>query len=325
MANTEERSEGIVNKAVLLVMQLEAPVLAKLLRELSESELTRLMQVYEKQGDQETKPEHLMTVANQFIRLRSHNPAAHLREALGIAFGDGAEQVMRFERWKTISEKVNPRSLAAVLKGERAEAIAIVLAQLPARYSAEVLSLLPEDRRAASVERLARSEAVSGSALEAISRAIEESLRGKVNLEGEKGTGVKSAAAMLNQLDSETATDIIEQIRQTDPGRATWIEQEMFHFEDLIKLDNLVVQRVLSAVQPEKIALALKGMSENARNAVLEALADQVKEMVTQEIADSGRVPLPEVRAARREITGIAMQMEREGRIRLRTNEELIA
>jgi flagellar motor switch protein FliG len=306
-------------------MQLQPPVLARLLRELSQHELTRLVQVYEQQAAIEANSDLLARVADEFLRLRARNPTAHLREALDLAFGEGAEQILQHDRWKTISERINPKALATVLKDERMEAIAIVLAQFPARYSAEVLALLPDEKRAASVEQMARTEAVSGSALDALARALEESLRGRTNFDGDKSTGIKSAAAMLNQLDSETASSIIERIRQTDPRRATWIEQEMFHFEDLIKLDSLVVQRVLSTVQPEKIALALKGLSDSTRNAVLESLADQVKAIVKQEIEDSGKVPLHEVRAARREITAGAIQMEREGKIRLRVDQDLIA
>jgi len=127
MANPEERPDHGLSKAALFVMQLDPPVLAKLLRELSESELTRLMQVYSQHADPEAKPERLSGVAGEFLRLRNHRPLAHLREAMGLAFGDTAEQLLRYDRWKTISERVNPRALAAVLRGERPEAIAIVL------------------------------------------------------------------------------------------------------------------------------------------------------------------------------------------------------
>ncbi|MGH7878541.1 MAG: hypothetical protein ACREQD_03510 [Candidatus Binataceae bacterium] len=52
------------------------------------------------------------------------------------------------------------------------------------------------------------------------------------------------------------------------------------------------------------------------------ALTDQVKQMVTQELADSGSVAATEVRAARREISSLALTMDRDGKVKLRADEQ---
>ncbi|MGH7840807.1 MAG: hypothetical protein ACREQT_04730 [Candidatus Binataceae bacterium] len=44
--------------------------------------------------------------------------------------------------------------------------------------------------------------------------------------------------------------------------------------------------------------------------------------MVTQELADSGSVAATEVRAARREISSLALTMDRDGKVKLRADEQ---
>jgi flagellar motor switch protein FliG len=131
---------------------------------------------------------------------------------------------------------------------------------------------------------------------------------------------------MLNRLDSAAALAIVERLRATEPARAEALEHEMFHFENLLTLDSRVLERILSEVQTEKLTTALKGLDEAQRDVILSALTDQVKVMVTAELEESGRVAASDVRAARREISTLALQMEHDGKVRLHPDDrEMLA
>jgi flagellar motor switch protein FliG len=54
-------------------------------------------------------------------------------------------------------------------------------------------------------------------------------------------------------------------------------------------------------------------------------LPEQVRTVVEAEISESGPVPMREVKAARREITELAITMDRQGRIKLRAEQDLMA
>jgi flagellar motor switch protein FliG len=175
------------------------------------------------------------------------------------------------------------------------------------------------------MDRLARTERIPSSALDAILGAIQENFKNTSKTdETEEETGIKSAVALLNQLDSQEAKAIIDRIRSTDAARAEAIEHRIFHFEDFLKLDDQTLQRVLSETKPERLALALKGTTEEQRTPIFAALPDQVKQVVKQEMEDSGKVPMREVRLARSEITNLTTQMDRDGKIRLRAETDLV-
>ena len=178
----------------------------------------------------------------------------------------------------------------------------MTLSQLPPRFAADVLAQLPEEQRVAAVESLSRAESAP------TQRPRGHPARGRAERQRQlrspridRKAAAKRAAAVLNQLDSENATAIIEHLRAGDPEGAALIEDEMFQFADFLKLDNRAMQAVLAEVRPERLARALKGITDDERKVIFAALTEQVRTVVEAEISDSGPVPAREVkgRAAR--------------------------
>jgi len=324
-----QQSNDGLNRAVLLMMTLEKPVLARVLKHLSGKELGRVMQAYESMAKSAApSSDQLMEVSSKFLSSEANGSSSStFKDALAMAFGeDGAEQILRQDQWRTIPDRVKPEKFATVLSGELPEAVAITLSQLPPRYAADVLAQLPEDQRVAVVESLSRAETAPKGGVEAILRAVEQSVTLSPATEDlDRKAAAKRAAAVLNQLDSEDAAAIIEHLRAGDAEGATLIEAEMFQFRDFLKLDNRALQAVLAEVRPERLARALKGITDEERAVIFGALTEQVRTMVEAEIADSGPVAAREVKAARREIIDLAMQMDRAGRIRIHAEQDLIA
>ena len=208
-------------------MTLEKPVLARVLKHLSSTELARLVQAHDalaKSGAPSSAP--LMQAGTKFLSSEGNGASSNFKDALALAFGkDGADQILRHDQFRTIAERVKPERFAAVLRGERPEAVAITLSQLPPRFAAEVLAQLPEDQRVAAVESLSRAEAAPKGGLEAILRAVEQSVSATATTEDpDRKAAAKRAAAVLNQLDSENAAAIIEHLRAGDPEGAALIE-----------------------------------------------------------------------------------------------------
>jgi flagellar motor switch protein FliG len=325
---TQQSNNDGLNRAVLLMMTLEKPVLARVLKHLSSKELGRLMQAYDattKSGAPSSA--QLMEVGSKFLSSEANGSSNNFKDALAMAFGeDGAEQILRQDQWRTIPDRVKPEKFASVLSGELPEAIAVTLAQLPPRFAADVLAQLPEDQRVAVVQSLARAETAPKGGVEAIMRAVEQSVNLSPTTEGvDRKDAAKRAALVLNQLDSEDAAAIIEHLRAGDSEGATLIEAEMFQFGDFLKLDNRALQAVLAEMPAERLARALKGITDAERTVIFGALTEQVRTIVEAEIADSGPISARDVKAARREIVDIAMRLDREGRIRIHAEQDLIS
>ena len=328
MVPGEERNEIGLDKAALLMLSLDRSVLANVLKHLSPDEVTVVTQHYDRQmaGGQPSQEQLLATCREFLDQQHGQTSSGHIKDALTMAFGtQKAGDMFRDDHWRAIAERVEPESLATFLQGERPQTVAVVLSQLPSRYAADVLSRLPEELRAESVDRFCRSERVASQTLDALLRAIEENFANRTATDTrDQGSGVQRAAAVLNQLESDIATKIVDRIRAADPDRAGAIEQEMFHFNDLLRIDAKALQLVLSEVKPERLALALKGIPEELRAGIFAALPDTVSKIVREEIETIGRVPVSEVQSARQELTNLALQLDREGKIHIRSGQEMI-
>lgn len=328
MAIGEERNEAGLNKAALFMLSLDRTVLASVLKHLSQEEVTIVTQHYERKlaGAQPSQDEMLGACQEFLDTQHGQNSAGHFKDAFTLAFGSkAAGNMLREDQWRAIAERVEAEALATFLQGERPQTVAVVLSQLPARYAADVLSRLPEELRAESVDRFCRAERVATQTLDALLRAIEENFASRTATDTRgQGGGVQRAAAVLNQLESDIATKIVDRIRAADPSRAGAIEQEMFHFNDLLRIDAKSLQLVLSEVKPERLALALKGIPDDLRDGIFSALPDTVSSIVKEEIETAGRVPVREVQMARQELTNLALQLDREGKIHIRSDQEMI-
>jgi flagellar motor switch protein FliG len=319
-----------LRRAALLMQNLDRATLAKVLKHLNSNEVSRLMRYYEREfsGGRPSEDE-LRTVVRDFLQHRAGPaPAEYFREALEIAFGaNAADQLLRHNRFRSIAEKVDPPTLARSLVGEHPQAVALVLSRLPPRYAADVLNTLPEELRAGVIERISRGINTTETALDALLNAVEENLASRNPGGGlqDKQGGIQRVAAVLNQMESEAAAEIVGRIRESDPERAAAIEQEMFHFDDVLQLDPLALQRVLTEVKPDRLAMALKGIPEEKRQVVYKALPESQIQTLKEELDALGRVPVREANTARREIANLALLMDREGKIHVRINEDLVS
>ncbi|MCX8050240.1 MAG: flagellar motor switch protein FliG, partial [Methylohalobius sp.] len=133
---------------------------------------------------------------------------------------------------------------------------------LDSDQAAEVLSFLPERRRADVILRIATLEGVHPQALMELDEIMEKQLLGNANVKSSTIGGITSAANILNLMESAMEASILEQVAESDPALAQKIQDKMFVFEDLIKVEDRGIQTLLREVSTDSLLLALRGADE---------------------------------------------------------------
>jgi len=128
------------------------------------------------------------------------------------------------------------------------------------------------------------------------------------------------AAKILNRIDTPRVESILKQIGTVDPDLAQAIENSMFVFEDLMRLDDRSFQMLLRAVDQKLLASALKGADSKLLEKVMTNLSQRSAEMLKEEISARGPMRVSEIDAAKREIVATAQRLESEGTIMLPTD-----
>lgn len=212
---------------------------------------------------------------------------------------------------------MDARAIAEIVRLEHPQIIAIVLSHLDPDQAAEVLAHLPERTRSDIILRIATLDSVQPAAIKELDQVLERQFSGNASIKTSAVGGLKSAAEILNYMDSSVESAIIESVTEADADTAQRIQDLMFVFDNLAELDDRSMQTLLREVSSETLVVALKGAEEALRERVFGNISKRAAEMLRDDLEAKGPVRLSEVEAAQKEILAIARRMSDAGEISL--------
>ena len=184
--------------------------------------------------------------------------------------------------------------------------------------AADILSNFPEPLRADVVLRIATLDGIQPSALHELDEVIEKQFAGRAaGLKTSVLGGVKTAANILNFMDSSAEANVVELISKVDESLGTKIQDLMFVFDDIAEIDDRGMQEVLRAIPSDKLLLAIKGADEALKAKIFKNMSQRAAEMLKDDLEAKGPVRLSEVEAAQKEILAIVRKMSEAGTIQL--------
>ena len=108
---------------------------------------------------------------------------------------------------------------------------------------------------------------------------------------------------------------VLDAIEAADADRAQKVREQLFTFEDLLKLGPRDIQRILSGIDTRVLALALKGASPEITELILSNVSSRVRDRIEEERETLGAVRLSEVRQAQGEMAAVARDLIQRGEI----------
>ncbi len=269
-------------------------------------------------------------VLNEFVTVLQNQTSLgigsneYVREVLTKALGEekaggmidrillgGNSQGLEALKW------MDPRAIAEIIRLEHPQIIAIVLSYLEPEVSAEVLRFLPENTRGDIMMRIATLDTIPPVALKELDDILEKHFTSSATGGATSVGGVKKAAEIINFLDSSTEESVMSVVTETDVHLAEEINDLMFVFDDLVKVDDRGIQALLREVSNDLLTLALKGADEELKNKFLKNMSKRASEMLVEDMEAKGPVKLSDVEAAQKEILTIAKKLEEQGDIQL--------
>lgn len=210
---------------------------------------------------------------------------------------------------------MDAQGIASVVKGEPPQIIAAILAHLDRDQAADVLKFLPELIRDDVVLRVALLDGVQPAAFqdlnEALSRIVQQPVSGKSTPKG----GVRVAAEMLNNLTGGDDQKVIDRIKDVNPELAQKILDEMFVFDDLLKIDDRGMQAVLRNVEQKALVTSLKGAKPEVKEKIFKNMSARQAEMVQDEMSSMPPMRLADVEAAQKDVVKIVREMVDKGEV----------
>ena len=321
--------EGLQDSAILL-MSLGEEEAAEVFKHLTPKEVQRLGETIAKM--KVIPRERVETVLDRFANDASdqsmlvNDTDEYVKSVLRKALGDDKANLLidRILQGGDVSgieslKWMDPGSVAELLRNEHPQIIAAILVHLDYDQSSEVLKHFVERQRHEVMIRIATLDGIQPSALKDLNDVLSKVLAGGDKLRKASLGGVKTAAEIINMMGSTLEAPLLDYIRQSDPELAQKIMDNMFVFDDLLKIDDRGIQTMLKEVQTESLIIALKGATPELREKIFSNMSTRAAETLREDLESRGPVRLSEVEAEQKELLKIVRRLADEGQIVLAT------
>ncbi len=210
---------------------------------------------------------------------------------------------------------MDPTSVAELLRNEHPQIVAAILVHLDFDQAADVLKIFTERQRNEVMVRIATLDGIQPMALRDLNEVMSKVLAGGDR--GRKSTlgGAKAAAEILNMLGSAVETSVLDFVREADADLAQQIMDNMFTFDDLVKIDDKGIQALMKEVQSDSLVVALKGASPALRDKIFKNMSTRAAETLREDLESRGPVRLSEVEGEQKELLKIVRRLVDEGQI----------
>jgi flagellar motor switch protein FliG len=212
---------------------------------------------------------------------------------------------------------MDARGIFEVIKLEHPQIIAIVCSFLEADQAAEVLAMFAERDQSNILLRIATLDGVQPTALTELNSILEKQFSGGSGGQTTSVGGLKTAADILNFVETGTEASIMESIKEAEPDLGQNIEDLMFVFENLIDVDDRGFQTLMREIQTDDLMLALKGCDDDLKEKFFGNMSSRAAEMMRDDLEASGPVRVSDVEAAQKNILMAARDLSDKGEIML--------
>ena len=213
-----------------------------------------------------------------------------------------------------IFRNLDIRVLAEFIKNEHPQTIVLIISQLLPEEASEVMATLPDNLQLDVIDRMAKLENVSPEMLRNVAHVLESEIKTAQTTTRKMG-GVKSISEILNNMDRQVSSAILVRIEENDPEMAEEIRQNMFIFEDLIKVDDKGIQKILKETSSDILTRAMKTVSDAIKEKFFKNMPERAAGMLKEDIEDMGPARLADIEKAQNEIVKVAMKLADEGKI----------
>ncbi len=216
----------------------------------------------------------------------------------------------------------DPKTLAAILEKEHPQAIAVVLSELSAKKSSEVLGILDEGVRISVVTRLTGSEAVSNEARMRIAQLVCSHLEALssgggdgVRAPGGQDQSLRKVAVMLRNLEMEIRDGLMKSIRKKDSEAGDKISELMVIWEDIVQIEDRSLQQAMREVDNQKLALGLWEADETIVQKIRSNISERAAETIDEETSLMSEPKPADIETARDEIVEALRQVNEKGEL----------
>jgi flagellar motor switch protein FliG len=210
---------------------------------------------------------------------------------------------------------MDPQSVAELLRNEHPQIVAAILVHLEYDQAADVLKNLTERQRNEVMLRVATMEGIQPTALKDLNEVLFRVLAGGDKIRKASLGGIKTAAEMINLMGTAIEGTVIESIRSHDADLAQKIMDKMFVFDDVLKLDDKAIQKVLREVDTAELSKALKSVDSEVQDKIYRNMSKRAASLLKEDMEFMGPTRRKDVEESQQKIVAVIRKLEEAGEV----------
>ncbi len=313
-------------KAATLLISIGPEWASRILSELTESEVESLMIEVANcdsvtQDEKESVMEEFYT---DFLARESLDKGgvSYMVEILEKAFGKKKANEMLEKLTENISigpfnflKNTEPVHLFNFIKSEHPQTIALILTYLNYDQASKVLCSLKPELQIEVAKRIAVMDRTSPEVINRVEKILEKKISTVVGQDLRIVGGVKAVVGILNNVDRGTEKLILTAFEKTNKQLANEVKSLMFVFEDIIKLDDRSVQRVLKEIDQNVLSLAMKGSSRELRDKIFKNMSERAALILQEDMEVMGPARMTDVEKTQQTVVSKIKELDDAGEI----------
>ena len=313
-------------RAAVLLLALDEDSAAEVFKHLSAREVQEVSQEMAKLGsishDQMRQVlDDFYDESEQFAALNLYS-SDHIRSVLTKALGNERassllEDILEQNGANSGIDALNlmeANIVSEMIRDEHPQIIATILVHLERRQAADVLEYFDDKLRNDVVLRIATFSGVQPAALQELTEVLGGMLDGQ-NLKRSKMGGARTAAEILNLMNSSAEETVIETVRAHSEDLAQKIIDEMFLFENLMDVDDRGIQLLLKEINTNSLMVALKGSDEKLKEKFLRNMSTRAATLLREDMEASGPIRVSQVESEQKAILQVVRRLADNGEI----------
>jgi flagellar motor switch protein FliG len=260
-----------------------------------------------------------MCLAQKFI---SEGGIDYARSILEEAIGaDRADEMIRKlssslqVRPFDFIRRVESNQILNIIHNEHPQIIALVLSYIEPKQSANIIASLPTERQTEIISRISNMGNTSQDYVKEAERILERKVSSMGFTDNIAVGGIDTIVEIINSLDRASEKNILETLDVNDSELADEIRKRLFVFEDIAKLSNVAIQRVLREIDNKDLTIALKMATEEVTTVIFTNISKRLQEMIRDDMDVMGPVRVRDIEEAQQRIVNVIRRLEDEGEI----------
>ncbi len=309
------------DKAAILMTALGEDLAPELFSRVGKDDATKIARALKNLGAVEHAEVELVLreflVLLQSPKVRNIDPATFLN-ALKTKNNPKAdlflEAIGRGDYQMRVFDRTRPEILHAVVQKESPQTLALIFSHAPSQFAAELLRRFRESERLEILLRMASLKEVDPILVEELDSHLIAATEKLGVTQSQKIGGVKRVAEILNALNQDSQP-LLEGLSKVSPELTKSIQDEMFTFEDLLKIDDKGAADLVKIVKRETLLLALRGAPGELIQKFARGMSERSAKMFHEDLEALGAQKKSEVLNARSEILKITRELIDQGKI----------